>query len=277
MRGVKRLLVFATATGLVLVAGFFGLARAFSAPQVPIKNIPVPISSASVSTVFIWNGNLATEQTVSSVADVYGISCPSSTICWATGQSSGSNSALIEWNNGTWETPQIASSTLAFDMISCPSTSLCWMSDGNTSENQGNSIIDWNNGIFGTPQSLVSAGDVGGISCPSASLCWGVGISSSDGAYGIAYDPIPSLSLTWTAPTNSTDADGSLLVTSQQVVEAPYNGSTCGTSWTPITSGLGASATSATVGSPSSSECYSVEAVNRSGSWTSSVGSGVVG
>ena len=45
---MKRLL-FATATGLVLAAGFFGLARAFSAPQVPIKNIPVPVSSASVS------------------------------------------------------------------------------------------------------------------------------------------------------------------------------------------------------------------------------------
>ena len=67
------------------------------------------------------------------------------------------------------------------------------------------------------------------------------------------------------------------LVASQQIVEAPYSGSTCGTSWASVTSGLGASATSATVGSPSSSECYSVQAVGRNGIWTSGVPNGVVG
>ena len=81
--------------------------------------------------------------------------------------------------------------------------------------------------------------------------------------------------LSWIAP-SGTDALGKPLVASQQIISMPYNGSTCTTPWTPINS-VGASITSATVGSPSSSECYSVQAVGRNGIWTSGVPNGVVG
>ena len=79
--------------------------------------------------------------------------------------------------------------------------------------------------------------------------------------------------LSWAAP-SGTDALGKPLVASQQIISMPYNGSTCTTPWTPINS-VGASATSATVSSPSSSECYSVQAVRDN--WTSTVPSGVEG
>ena len=81
--------------------------------------------------------------------------------------------------------------------------------------------------------------------------------------------------LSWIAP-SGTDALGKPLVASQQIISMPYNGSTCTTPWTPINS-VGASITSATVSSPSSSECYSVQAVGRNGIWTSGVPNGVVG
>ena len=79
--------------------------------------------------------------------------------------------------------------------------------------------------------------------------------------------------LSWIAP-SGTDALGKPLVASQQIISMPYNGSTCTTPWTPI-NGVGATATSATVSSPSSSECYSVQAVRDN--WTSTVPSGVEG
>ena len=79
--------------------------------------------------------------------------------------------------------------------------------------------------------------------------------------------------LSWIAP-SGTDALGKPLVASQQIISMPYNGSTCTTPWTPINS-VGATATSATVNSPSSSECYSVQAVRDN--WTSTVPSGVEG
>ena len=83
--------------------------------------------------------------------------------------------------------------------------------------------------------------------------------------------------LSWIPP-SSTDADGYPLVGSWQIVDAPYRGSTCTPSWTSITSEFGTSTTSHdTVGSPSSSECYSVQAVGRNGIWTSGVPNGVVG
>ena len=191
------------------------------------------------------------------------VSCPVTTYCMAVVAG-----AVFEWTQGSWtQSPSVPITSLS---ISCPSSSVCWVAGDFGSSGE---VAEWTaSGGWGTAQSISGTTELRGISCPSTSLCWAVGEDSSN--VGVAYDPIPSLSLTWTPPTNTSDADGNPLVGSQQIVEAPYNGSTCGTSWSPVTSGLSASATSATVSSPSSSECYSVEAVGRSGSWTSSVGSG---
>jgi hypothetical protein len=165
--------------------------------------------------------------------------------------------------------------------ISCSSTSLCWAVGENYNSSTGQAV-EWTAAVgWEAAQSISGATVLNGISCLSTSSCWAVGKNSSN--VGVVYNPFPSLSLTWTAPSGTntdpsgTDALGYPLVASQQLVEASYSNSTCGTSWTSITSGLGASATSATVGSPSSSECYSVQAVGRDTYWTSAVPTGVPG
>ena len=222
-----------------------------------------------------WTGSTTGSGSYSDFTGTTGISCIlGSSACWEIGYNSNTGShGIVELNGTSWGSVTSGGPDMS---ISCVSIANCWAVGYNGSN--GWYVAGWNGSTWGNNivlpnQSYVE--DTAVISCMSTTLCLASSYRAGNNPAGWVLNAV--LSLTWAAPANTSDADGNPLVASQQVVEAPYNGSTCGTSWSPVTSGLSASATSATVSSPSSSECYSVEAVGRNNIWTSGVPTGVQG
>jgi hypothetical protein len=146
-----------------------------------------------------WNGsswNIVTSPNMSGalINVLYGVSCVSSSDCWAAGYtyngSSGADETLIEhWDGGSWEVvaaPDTAATDNDFlNGVSCLSASVCWAvgysSDGSTYQTlteqlQGNS---W--AIASSPDSTESQYDIlYGIACVTPSECWTTGLSDTE-------------------------------------------------------------------------------------------------
>ena len=121
---------------------------------------------------------------------LFGVTCPSSSDCWAVGRYRDVNGAglnqILHWNGSAWSlvfAPEPGGTTaVAFNSlygVACASASDCWAVGAyfNASGVQFNQALRWN----GTRWSLVSTPQPGivrslaGVRCTSGSSCWAVG------------------------------------------------------------------------------------------------------
>ncbi len=142
-----------------------------------------------------WNGStwsvMATPNPPGSILPVlYGVSCPSTTSCFAVGYATfGTFGGLVErWNGSSWKITSIPSlfTNAALYGVSCPSSTSCF-AVGDT--DSGPSLVEHWNGSSWSP--MASPNPTGstltvpeGVSCPSTTSCFAVGfykpLSSAD-------------------------------------------------------------------------------------------------
>lgn len=122
-----------------------------------------------------------------------GLTCLSSSDCWAVGSDSrggpahpGFSNQVLRWNGTIWSpvpTPEPGGfGADALSGVSCSSSSSCW-AVGKFSDRGGaqrNQLLRWNGKRWSTfslarPATNVHPDDLGGIACASPSGCWTVG------------------------------------------------------------------------------------------------------
>jgi photosystem II stability/assembly factor-like uncharacterized protein len=142
------------------------------------------------------NGGTTWNDVVDSITDgsgnwaiMYGMSCPSTTVCYAVGN----NGVIVTNASGTWTESSIPASVPSdtiFKSVACTSTSSCFVVGGNSSI-----LHTTNSGSTWTAQSSPVSDNFNDIACTSATICTIVGgggniLGTSNGG------------TTWSAPLN---------------------------------------------------------------------------
>ena len=194
-----------------------------------------------------------------------GVSCPSTSMCWAVGTLSGDYGEVAQWTSaGGWGAASTVPGTGNLYSVSCPSTSMC-VAGGYGGADQWTSSNGWG-AVANAPGAGVY---LYGASCPSTSMCVVVGKDGVDG-YAAVYTP-PSISLSWTAPASpTTDYDGNPLYPTIAIGRTTTTSSTCPTSGYSALATLSGATTSYsdTAVSTGTSYCYSLTYSDQN--WTSS-------
>jgi hypothetical protein len=103
-----------------------------------------------------------------------GVSCPTTSDCWAAGL----GGTIVATTNGgaTW-TSQRSGTDDWLEGASCPTISDCWAVGFNYANGHATWLIvaTTNGGATWTTQSSGTAGSLSGVSCPTTSDCWAVG------------------------------------------------------------------------------------------------------
>jgi hypothetical protein len=135
------------------------------------------------ATIQQWNGTSWTDALpFQSGTALYGVSCASTSQCWAVGGSS-SGTLVYEWNGTSWaiiSSPNSGTVGNTLNSIYCISTSICHAVGSQSSGGFDQTLIErWN----GTSWSVVSspdsssavANDLNGVTCVPGVACWAVG------------------------------------------------------------------------------------------------------
>ena len=111
-----------------------------------------------------------------------GVSCATSSDCWAVGASSSNAGIVVATTNGgsTWSSQSLPSNVSLLDGASCPTSGHCW-AVGATSSHAGVVVATTNGGGTWDSQRLPSGISIlKGISCPTGSGCRAVGATTSN-------------------------------------------------------------------------------------------------
>jgi hypothetical protein len=132
-----------------------------------------------------WDGNSWTIVSSPSVPQqdfINGISCASSSDCWAVGSyyNGSSTQSLIEhWNGSAWSivaSPNGPTGGAPLENVTCVSSSNCW-AVGNAGG--GTFTAHWDGSAWtSVPSPSSTLGDTNqlhGVACPTAEICWAVG------------------------------------------------------------------------------------------------------
>jgi hypothetical protein len=159
-------------------------------------------SSAQVTVAESWNGTSWTIQSTpnpagAATSELLGVSCPSSSVCTAVGDSftASVETTLAEsWNGTTWTIQSTPSpSGVAYSpllAVSCPSVSACTAvgDSGDSSSTDVTLAESWNGTSWTMPSTPNPAGAttsaLAGVSCSSTSACSAVGDSESNAVFG---------------------------------------------------------------------------------------------
>jgi hypothetical protein len=131
------------------------------------------------SEVIRWNGRRWTKAAEQKAAtDIFGISCPVGSSCWAVGTQNGRD-YIVHWKGRKWIATREASrwrGSLA--AVSCTSQTYCWAVGVSLSHRGDRSqLLNWNGRQWSTVV-IPSPGDgdgLSGITCLSPRDCWAVG------------------------------------------------------------------------------------------------------
>ncbi len=143
-----------------------------------------------------------------------GISCPSTTVCFAVGNVS-EGGAFTEMNGAVWSTPTLVSGVATFSGISCPGLSTCFATGESTGsspapvvEETTNSGAGWSSWTPTTSTGTITS--VSSISCPATSECSVGGVALGDPDYDDEVAIQMSISVsTITGTTSSLGSGGS--------------------------------------------------------------------
>jgi hypothetical protein len=147
-----------------------------------------------------WNGttwSVAPNTRPAGSASLSGVSCPSTTSCYATGSSS-AGTLVQHWNGTSWSvvaSPNPSGWTIAtFNGVACTAVNSCdavgWYSTLAGGANSLTLVEHWN----GTSWTIVPSPNPGaraeldGIACPSSSACYAVGMKDPGGTFAEQWD-----------------------------------------------------------------------------------------
>jgi hypothetical protein len=171
-------------------------------------------------------GHIWIAQTASGRGAV-GVSCPTSSDCYATGSGDGAEVLHTTDGGSSWTLQKAVPANLSFlSAVSCPSKSTC-TSVGENDDESSAIIGTTDSGSRWTDQTLPNSlayGPPSGVSCPAANDCWavGLGVIASNSARSAPASPTEvtastaneQATVSWNAP--STDSGS--LITSYTVV-----------------------------------------------------------
>lgn len=149
-----------------------------------LMSIPVVVA-AGLAGVLTGGSTTAAGQTTPPVGALFGVSCVTTSRCWAVGdaRSTGGGVVLTTANGGRAWTAQLQVSSAQFYSVSCTSASHCWLTGNGSSAPVIYATTDggkhWASQIV--PKGL---SDVGGddISCSGNSDCWVAGSTTTASA-----------------------------------------------------------------------------------------------
>jgi hypothetical protein len=187
---------------------------------------------ATITTTMIeqWNGTTWSSDTSpnegggATGSQLYGVSCPSATVCNAAGwytSASPTQTLISQWTSGTWSLVTSANNANMYidslQAVSCASASFC-MAAGYVGGSGGSLIEEWNGiswSIVASPNRGTNV-ELSGISCFSTTLCMAVGLDFSGSFYETLIEEWAPTSggacpCTWTIDTSYTPASQSNL------------------------------------------------------------------
>lgn len=140
-----------------------------------------------------WTIQTSSNPTGSTNTQLWGVSCPSTTSCFAVGsyETAGIGKSLVErWDGLTWKIMTSPNPTASVDTIlsgvSCPTTTSCFGVGNYATGTATNTLIEhwgptnppntWK--IMTSPNlmTLAATTNLGGVSCPSTTSCYAVGV-----------------------------------------------------------------------------------------------------
>jgi hypothetical protein len=128
----------------------------------------------------IWS----TETTPSGLYELLSVSCPSTSVCTAVGETTSDAAAIVTTRNGgtTWVTQVPPSGLFELVSIACPSTSVC-SAAGAVTVNGPPAVVSTTNGgtSWVTEQIPTGLSTLSGIACASATNCSAVGKATLNG------------------------------------------------------------------------------------------------
>jgi photosystem II stability/assembly factor-like uncharacterized protein len=135
--------------------------------------------------------------------DLFSFSCPSSSACWAVGDTFGGTGAVLATTNGrSWTAESLPGGIAQLGAVSCPNTNDCWAS-GKTSTGAATVIATTDGGHTWRSQTLPSGSFLlNSVSCPTSSDCWAVGVdlaasglvlATKDGGHTWNLQTVPNL------------------------------------------------------------------------------------
>jgi hypothetical protein len=151
-------------------------------------------------------------QTPAGMAEMFGISCPSVTTCYAVGFSPGPpgpGGIMVTTDGGTSWSEQTVGTT-ALSSVACPSTTVCYAVGGPYSTTPPGEILETTNGTSWVNQTLPSGvTQLTDVSCVTATTtCMAAGLNSDLGGM-ILTNTTPPPTTTLLVPANGAKLSGS--------------------------------------------------------------------
>jgi hypothetical protein len=189
----KMVIIVASAIALVLIIGCaaFYIHKHDSKTKVAAKQVNSTVSTTSNKPVKPASWSIVTSPNFSSAPnnELNGLSCTSSTNCWAVGDynldnSTGSKTLIEQWNGKSWNTVsspnQSGDSGDQLNSVYCVKSSDCWAVGGGEGFGTSMLIEQWNGSSWQleTSSSVTGVGDLLSVTCTSSSNCWAVGDSN---------------------------------------------------------------------------------------------------
>ena len=124
-----------------------------------------------------------TAQAVPGSSAMFGVSCPTSTICWAVGES-GSSGVVAEILNGVPQTASTVAGAGPLEGIACTGAQDC-VAVGAAAAPTGGVVVPIVSGVAGTAQTIAAAGaGLYAVSCETETTCIAVGRSTYPAGIG---------------------------------------------------------------------------------------------
>jgi uncharacterized repeat protein (TIGR02543 family) len=167
--------------------------------------VTVGVSLVSIGLVVpITSGVPGSPVTVSGTAQLFGVACPSATICEAVGATQVTvdnvltlTGVVVPITSGVLGSPVTVSGTFELDGVACPSTTSC--------EAGGDGVVvPITSGVPGSAAAVSGTGQLYGVACSSATTCEAVG-TDGDGVVVPITSGVPGSAVT---PSGTYELDG---------------------------------------------------------------------
>jgi photosystem II stability/assembly factor-like uncharacterized protein len=157
------------------------LAGLMVAPVAPLGASPAGAGSAQRGQISTLSGSSQETNHLS----VNGVSCPTTSDCWAVGSNSAGAGAIVATSDGglSWSTQALPRGTGSLDGVDCPTRSDCW-AVGSNSAGKGAVVVTTDGGLSWSTQALPrGTNSLDGVSCPTTLDCWAVAGTGVDGEW----------------------------------------------------------------------------------------------
>ncbi len=174
----------------------------------------------------IIDGAAGAPQAVPGTVDLFGVACPTATLCEAVGGNSSGQGVVVAITNGTPGSPQAVPGSNELAGVACPSATVCDAVGANSSQGV---VVAITNGMPGSAQTVPGTQGPGagleGVACPSITTCEAVGQTSASGQ-GVAVaitngTPGSAQAVPGTSQLNAVACSGATICEAVGMVQSP--------------------------------------------------------